>query len=84
MDPDEQSTLFKLEEPWRAEWRGMPDFTQEDLTPYKSIIIHFATPGDMALFASLMDQTVTPQTQSLWHPAAEIGHMVNKRFIEWG
>lgn len=79
----DQQILFGVEEvePWRREWRGMPEFVQEDLTSWKSIIVHFATPGDLALFAEAIEQNLTPHTRSIWYPGAEIGRMVTKRYI---
>ena len=78
-----QSTLFELEQFdwWREHWVGMPEFIQEDLTPWKSITVHFESRAHMKSFAALVDQTITDKTRSLWYPEAEIGRMVDKRFI---
>lgn len=73
LDPDEL-------DPWRAEWVGMPEFVQEYLEPWKSILVHFESPGDLARFAALIGQPLTPRTRSVWYPEAEIGHMTNKRY----
>ncbi len=78
--PSEQMMLLDLEVPWRAAWRGMPEFVQEDLKPLKSILVHFETEEDMATFAKLLEQTITPNTRSLWFPEAEIGRMTDKRY----
>jgi hypothetical protein len=58
----------------------MPEFRQEDLTSWKSVIVHFATPGDLAAFADAIDQPMTVRTRSIWYPPAEIGRMANKRY----
>jgi hypothetical protein len=76
----EQMLLLDLEVPWRAAWRGMPEFIQEDLKPLKSMLVHFETDEDMAQFAKLIDQTITPNTRSVWFPEAEIGRMTDKRY----
>lgn len=65
---------------WRKEWRGMPEFVQEDLTPWKSIIVHFSTRGDLEVFSAVVDRKLTPNTRSFWFPEAEIGHYANKRY----
>ena len=78
----EQGAMFDLDElsvVW-VEWQGMPEFLQEDLAPHSSVLVHFAGPADRRAFAALVEQSITPKTQSLWYPPAEIGHMVNKRF----
>jgi len=84
--PPEKSTsqFFAAEEfaPWREEWQGMPEYEHEDLTPCNSVIINFAAPEDMRAFAQLIGQTLTPKTQSVWYPKAEIGHMANKRYAD--
>jgi ParB-like chromosome segregation protein Spo0J len=51
------------------EWSGMPEFTQEDKTSFRSIIIHFASQEKVDDFAKLIDQSITDKTISLWHPA---------------
>ena len=63
------------------EWKGMPEFKHEDLTAWKSLIINFASQEDLSAFAKLIGQRLTPNTQSVWYPEAEIGHMVTKRYI---
>lgn len=83
VDP-RQIGLFDKDEaaPWHDHWVGMPEFVQDDLTPYKSVIVHFANSQDMADFARLVEQRVTVRTQSLWYPEAEIGRMVDKRYVD--
>jgi hypothetical protein len=82
-DPN-QLTLFDLEggERWRRDWRGMPEFVQKDQAPWKSIIVHFANRADMARFASLVEQTLTADTRSIWYPKAAIGHFINRRYAD--
>lgn len=81
-DAVESEFLFAPEviEPWRKEWVGMPEFDHEDLSPWKQIIVSFASRGDMLEFGKLVGQTVTPNTRSLWFPKAEIDRMVTKRY----
>ena len=80
----DDSMLFAADdiEPWRRAWHGMPEYNQEDLTPWRSVIVHLATPGDLEAFAACIEQIVTRQTRSLWFPPAEIGHYANKRYID--
>lgn len=80
MSDSVQPLLFDIEEEWRKEWVGMPEFIQDDLTPWKQIIVSFAGLADMAAFAELVGQTITPNTRSIWFPEAEIGRIVNKRY----
>ena len=39
-----------------AEWEDMPEFIQDDLQPYRSIIIHFGEEKDVKDFFKLLDQ----------------------------
>lgn len=67
---------------WKELWRGMPEFVQDDLEPWKSIQVHFASREDMNDFATLIGQRLTGDTRSVWFPQAEIGRMVDKVFID--
>lgn len=82
-DP-EQTSLFGEDEfeNWADEWKGMPEFVQEDLAPKKSLIVHFASNADMAAFAKLVGQRIGHRTQSIWYPEAEIGHFADKRYAD--
>lgn len=80
MTAEGQLALLELEEPWRAEWKAMPEFVQEDLMPKRSLLVHFETDRDVEQFAALVGQTITPLTKSLWYPEAEIAHYADKRY----
>ena len=81
---EEQPMLFDLDGGWKSEWKGMPEFVQQDLEPFKSVIVHFSSQGDVELFSKVVEQTVGPRTRSIWYPEAEIGHMMNKRYADDG
>ena len=67
---------------WEEEWQGMPEFVQEDLSPYKTIMVHFENEEAMESFAKLVDQTINLRTKSIWYPKAEIGHFFDKRYVD--
>lgn len=67
---------------WWSMWRGMPEFVHSDLSPWKSIKVNFADRAGLEHFAKVIGQTVTDRTRSIWHPQADIGHMVNKRYAD--
>lgn len=54
-----------------AEWQGMPEFENEDLTAYQSIHVHFKNREDVDTFAELVGQKLTENTKSIWYPKAE-------------
>ncbi len=76
-----QKDLFNKGEWWEDEWQDMPEFVQEDQSPFKQLIISFATREDMEAFSKLVDQPIYTTTQSIWYPPAEIGRMMNKLYI---
>ena len=49
-------------------WKGMPEFTQEDLRPVKQIIISFETMDSYKDFAILIKQNLTEKTRGIWYP----------------
>lgn len=74
MKKEKQSTLFgDLDEYswWKKEWKGMPEFVQEDLMPIKSIKVHFENDKDIKKFADLINQKITSTTQYVWYPESE-------------
>ena len=50
------------------EWDGMPEFHQEDLTPWHQVNVRFKDQKDFEKFVKLMDQRITPKQKTLWFP----------------
>lgn len=82
MEDKQQMDLFKIEEWWEKEWKGMPEFVQKDLTPHKTIYVHFEKIEDLEAFSKLIGQNVSMTTRSIWFPQAEIGRFADKRWID--
>jgi hypothetical protein len=53
------------------EWHGMPEYSQDDLTPHRQLIISFNNDKDIQRFSELIEQTITKKTKSLWYPKEE-------------
>lgn len=79
---NEQPPLFDAGNSYDEAWRGMPEFAQKDLTPFKTIYVHFETREEMNAFATLVNQKINLTTQSIWYPEAEIGRYANKRYVD--
>ena len=77
-----QKPLFDKGERYENEWKGMPEFVQENLEPYKTIYVHFESRDDMEAFARLIGQSIGLNTRSIWYPEAEIGHFADRRYID--
>lgn len=65
---------------WREHWKDMPEFKQDDLMPYQSLIVHFENLEDRNEFAKLIEQHITSETKFVWYPAADIATVSNKRY----
>lgn len=63
-----------------SEWRGMPEFDQPDATAFRSIIVHFASQDDVDAFARLVGQKISDKAKFIWHPQAERGTYIDKRY----
>jgi len=57
---------------WVSEWWKMPEFIQEDLSPFKTIKVRFPDQGSMEDFSSLVGQNVGGDTRSIWFPNQEL------------
>lgn len=82
---DLQINLFNelgVKEKWKDEWKGMPEFIQEDLQPFQSVIVHFESRKDMDDFSKLVEQKLTYKTKSIWFPKAEIGVVKDIRWVD--
>lgn len=67
---------------WKKEWKDMPEFKMEDLSPEQSIIVHFETLEDRDNFSNLLDQTITSETKSIYYPKLKITRFMNKRYTD--
>lgn len=69
-------------EPWRSEWKNMPEFDQSDQTSWHRVIVHFKGPEDLKAFAARIGQRVLPTTRSIWFPPAEIVPQADKVYAD--
>jgi hypothetical protein len=78
----EQVDLFQAPPPeWQKQWKGMPEFHQEDQSSWRSLIVHFRNHEDRKAFGGVVGQNVTQKTRSIWYPRAEIEHFVGKCYV---
>ena len=64
-EDDINQQLFSTDElcEWKQEWQDMPEYINNDFSPYKSIIVHFANEADIKSFAILTKQKITQTTK---------------------
>ena len=63
-------------------WVNMPEFVQEDLTPFRVINVRFRNEEDVQEFARLMQQEITPKQKALWFPFAEFRRASHLRWVD--
>ncbi len=54
----------------QTEWRGMPDFSQPEAGPFRSITVHFKDREAVEAFAQLIGQRLTEKAKWIWYPEA--------------
>ena len=83
MVKDDQMMMFDPGKDWQNEWQDMPEFNQKDLSPYRTIAVHFEKKEDVAEFAKLVNQQITETTRSIWYPEPiDSKPFMNKRCID--
>ena len=51
-----------------AEWAGMPEYTNEDTSGVRHIMVHFMSLKDVEDFAKLVQQNITDKTKYIYFP----------------
>lgn len=51
-----------------SEWVGMPEFSQDDKTSFRHVVIHFKNAQAAEKFFKLLDHADTGSTRSMWFP----------------
>ena len=75
--------LFEdLPESWQEEWKGMPEYVQEDLTPRRVLNVRFRNDEDVAAFEALMGQKISLKQKTLWFPFAEPRRASIYRYVD--
>lgn len=67
---------------WKQEWQGLPEFIQEDLQPKLSIILNFENKENYLTFSKLINQSLTPETISIWFPEAKWDWVKDLRWVD--
>jgi len=76
-------SLFDLDEDWRKEWVGMPEYVQRDLLPWKQLIINFRCAADLEEFGRLIGRKLLKKRKrSIWWPVEKIDSFRDKRWTD--
>lgn len=77
-----QLAFLDLQEPWRAEWQNMPEFSQADMTPAKTLYVHFESREDLQAFQVLLGQRIHWTTPYIWYPEKQWNRVTYKRYVD--
>lgn len=51
-----------------VDWSGMPQFKQNDNSPFRTLLVHFGDQAAVDDFMALVGQQLTDKTKFIWHP----------------
>lgn len=71
---------FDNRKQWEKEWEDMPEFLQEDQSPFKEIVVKLRNKEDMIEFMDIVKQKFTMKTKSIWYPILEIKKISHLRY----
>jgi len=77
--------FFQIDENWKKNWRNMPEFVQKNIKPYRTLIVRFESEEGVQEFAKLIEQKLTKNTKSIWHPVLVRGKNCmdsTKRYVD--
>ena len=82
------STIFSKTEKksrkknWQKFWQEMPEFVQENNTPFFQLKIRLRDSKDLALFRDTVGQKhINKKTKQIWHPKLDIDANYKKRWV---
>lgn len=63
-------------------WQGMPEFVQDDLSPFQTVYVHFDTKEDRDAFAMLVNQKINDETKYIYYPKKEKEYLLGKIYVD--
>jgi hypothetical protein len=64
------------------EWQGMPEYSHEDKSAFKTLVVHFPDQQSVDLFAKKIDQKITEKTKTVWFPPQEHMNTESKQYVQ--
>lgn len=65
-----------------AEWNGMPEYDQENLSPYRTMLVHFADEQSVQDFAKLTEHKITEKTKYIWFPDQQLDQTADIEYAD--
>ena len=69
------------EHDWQKHWQGMPDYTNEDLSPLQTVYVHLKNINGRAGLAKVLGQKITPKTKAIWFPPQPTESITDKSYV---
>lgn len=76
-----QPCLFDIENEYEKHWKNMPEFKQNKIKEYASVIIRFENESDLIEFSKIINQKLTKKTKSIWFPFKSHFRNIKKEWI---
>jgi hypothetical protein len=57
---------------WEEHWQGMPEYINNDSSPYKSIVVHFKSKKEMDEFSKIIGYKIKLSTKYIWFPICRL------------
>ena len=67
---------------WESQWKGMPEFTQDNADAFRTVTMKFRSKEDYDDFAVKIGQEVTDKTKSIWHPKLNVTKNLKLRWVQ--
>ena len=84
VDSNQESLFDDIDErkPCEKEWQDMPEFSLKNLTPMRTIKIHFRSQKDIDKFSETIEQKILPNYKSYWFPEAKVNEVSKYRYVD--
>ena len=76
-----ENLLFELPDENAPHLEALPDYHQEYLQPWQTVMVHLSCREDKNALAKLLGQTITDETKYLWYPKPDLKRVSNKRWV---
>jgi dTDP-4-amino-4,6-dideoxygalactose transaminase len=67
---EDELDFANIENPndWKKEWKDMPEYYNEDLSPHRSLIVHFTDEKAVQDFMKATGLKLTEKSKFAWYP----------------
>ena len=69
---------------WQPHWWGMPEYLDDDLSPFRRVVLYFYDRKDVLAFGELIGQKLSPRCFSVWFPKRERRDRMARAWISVG